>query len=211
MRLNLGSGPKAPDGWISVDRSPALLLSRLPFLQFLLVRTGVIHQAQAVSWDRGVMRHDMRRLPYTNGSVDAVYSSHALEHVYLAEAKEVVREVYRVLGPGGIFRLALPDGDQMVRDFIKSSDSGDMMAGEAYNRRLLAHPEQRPSRSEQVRLIFGGHVHRWQPTRTQVRQILEGVGFVKVDEWTFLRGRLEGLAMVETRPQSFFFEAEKPC
>lgn len=54
--------------------------------------------------------HDLReQLPYADNSFEGVYSEHTLEHMYPAEAIALIREVYRVLKPGGIFRCSVPN------------------------------------------------------------------------------------------------------
>jgi SAM-dependent methyltransferase len=50
---------------------------------------------------------DMHAVP--SGSVDAVYSSHNLEHVLTHEVQTVLREFHRVLNDDGIVVLTCPD------------------------------------------------------------------------------------------------------
>ncbi|MFI4889098.1 MAG: class I SAM-dependent methyltransferase [Steroidobacterales bacterium] len=50
---------------------------------------------------------DMRAV--ATGSVDAVYSSHNIEHVFAHEVPAVLREFYRVLTDDGIVVLTCPD------------------------------------------------------------------------------------------------------
>jgi predicted SAM-dependent methyltransferase len=52
---------------------------------------------------------DMKTMPFGNGSVDIVVSSHTLEHLRCGEADGFIKEAYRVLKPGGSFIIALPD------------------------------------------------------------------------------------------------------
>jgi len=53
---------------------------------------------------------DMRNMPQVpTGSMDALYSSHNLEHVYAHEVRGVLKEFIRVLKPGGLLVLTLPD------------------------------------------------------------------------------------------------------
>jgi len=47
---------------------------------------------------------------YADGSFDLVYSGQSIEHVTEAEGDVVVREVFRVLAPGGWFCLDTPNG-----------------------------------------------------------------------------------------------------
>ena len=53
---------------------------------------------------------DVRSLPmYANDSVDLIYASHVLEHFGRQDYPNVLREWHRLLKPGGILRLAVPD------------------------------------------------------------------------------------------------------
>lgn len=47
-------------------------------------------------------------LPCANGSVDNVYSSHCLEHLEPGRLRPIFADIYRVLKPGGCFRMIVP-------------------------------------------------------------------------------------------------------
>ncbi len=49
-----------------------------------------------------------RRLNYTDGSVDVIFTEHVIEHIAFLPAIGFMRESLRVLKPGGIFRCAAP-------------------------------------------------------------------------------------------------------
>ncbi|NUQ67421.1 MAG: methyltransferase domain-containing protein [Phycisphaerales bacterium] len=52
---------------------------------------------------------DLRnRLPFPDGSCALVTCSHTLEHLYPDECIEVLREIRRILRPGGLARIATP-------------------------------------------------------------------------------------------------------
>ena len=54
-------------------------------------------------------------LPYATGSVEVAVASHVLEHLHpFWELPGVLREVHRVLMPGGVFRVAVPDLAKLV-------------------------------------------------------------------------------------------------
>lgn len=206
MRLNLGSGPVAAPGWTCIDRSPSITLDRVPGLKRALRRTGVINAQQAIRWDPSIVRADIRRLPYPDHSIDAIYSSHALEHIYLNEARRVLAESKRVLQPGGIIRLALPDCEAAIRA-LTANGVVTAAAAATYNHKLYAFPEERPGVTGLVRRAIGGDIHRWQPFPSYVSQMLTDSGFTMVRRWDFHQGELPGLTQVETRPESFFLEA----
>lgn len=64
---------------------------------------------------------DLRRLlPFKNESVAFCYSEHFFEHFYPEEGRKHLLEVYRVLKPGGIYRLVVPAGIRFVEKYLNS-------------------------------------------------------------------------------------------
>ena len=61
---------------------------------------------QAAGDTTQVLQGDLSRLPMATGSCDRVLMSEVLEH--LPDDQEALREVYRVLKPGGILALTVP-------------------------------------------------------------------------------------------------------
>ena len=59
-------------------------------------------------------------IPATSASVDIVYHSHLLEHLYMEEGEDLIRECFRVLKPGGILRIVVPDLERICRDYLTS-------------------------------------------------------------------------------------------
>ena len=91
--LNLGCGSTFHSSWTNVD----------------VVASGA-----------GVIRHDLlTRLPVENDSFEVVYHSHVLEHLPKDRARPFIRECYRVLKPGGILRVAIPDLEQIAMNYLK--------------------------------------------------------------------------------------------
>jgi hypothetical protein len=54
-----------------------------------------------------------------------VYSSHFLEHIPFNQVPSFLKECYRVLKPGGVIRLVLPDFEEMCREYLTQLDGGD--------------------------------------------------------------------------------------
>lgn len=71
--------------------------------------------------DGGVIQHfDIRRsLPFPADTFDAVYALHIVEHLTPEEGQAFVAEVFRVLRPGGIFRVSTPDLEGTVRAYLE--------------------------------------------------------------------------------------------
>jgi predicted SAM-dependent methyltransferase len=51
---------------------------------------------------------------FADGSVDLIYASHVLEHFGRHEVEAVLRGWYRVMRPGGVLRIAVPDFSSVV-------------------------------------------------------------------------------------------------
>lgn len=207
-KLNLGAGNKATPGWVCIDRSPNLLLSRIPLLKTALRKAGILKAGHMGTWDREIVRQDMRKLTYAGSSVSAVYSSHALEHIYYDEAVTVLWEIFRVLEPGGIVRLALPDSTELARQLLEAESSPE--AARHFNKELRAFPDSPHKGLRRIVAKASGDTHRWQPTPALVESMLADTGFVNIVRREFHQGELPDLAAIETKPDSFFLEARKP-
>lgn len=92
--LNIGSGPQG------AGLRPAGLVSK-PWRELRL------DADPAVQPDVLTPAHDLSAL--ADGEVDAVFSSHCIEHLYLDQALPALREWRRVLRPDGLMLLVCPD------------------------------------------------------------------------------------------------------
>jgi SAM-dependent methyltransferase len=78
--------------------------------------------------DAKVIQHDLARepLPFEDGICAAVYHSHVLEHIPPDAVPAFIAECRRVLVPGGILRVAVPDLEGIARAYLQQLDSGDL-------------------------------------------------------------------------------------
>ena len=211
LRLNVGCGPDAVQNWINIDRSPHILLDRLPVMKRILFRAGALADEHMTEWPQGILFHDVRKgLPFPDASAEAIYSSHMLEHLYFDEANQTLREFRRLLSSEGVLRLALPDTEQLAASFLKDIRDEGAGATLEFNKGLSAHPMSPPSGLRRLTGRLGASVHRWQPTRALVSQMLRDAGFGTVTDRGFLVGDLVDLQSVEHRAESFFLEARLP-
>lgn len=84
-----------------------------------------------------VLAHDLtKEIPFNDNIFDVVYHSHILEHFPKNYAHKFIKECYRVLKPGGIIRVVVPDLEGIVKEYILNLEqalSGDPIAQEKYN------------------------------------------------------------------------------
>lgn len=91
LRLHLGSGHTRLPGWVNID---------------------LIGYKCDLTWDLG------RPLPFAPGAADAVFSEHVLEHLPLLLGLTLMSETHRVLRPGGVVRIGVPDGHRYAESYL---------------------------------------------------------------------------------------------
>jgi predicted SAM-dependent methyltransferase len=94
MLLNVGCGQTFHSEWINVDVVPA---------------------------SPAVRRVDLARgLPFPDRSIDACYCSHVLEHLRPDDAGRALAELFRVLRPGGVVRIVVPDLRRVAEQYLSA-------------------------------------------------------------------------------------------
>jgi len=76
-------------------------------------------------------------LDFADNSVDVIFTEHVFEHVGFCEAAAFLHQAYRILKPGGVFRLVCP-----MLDSVLSADLSDPL-GHAYVKTSLIPYYQR--------------------------------------------------------------------
>lgn len=72
-----------------------------------------------------VIGHNLLQgVPFADNTFDAVYHSHVLEHFVAEDGQRFMSESYRVLKPGGVLRVAVPDLEQIVQVYLQNLDEG---------------------------------------------------------------------------------------
>ncbi|NWF73958.1 MAG: methyltransferase domain-containing protein [Nitrospirae bacterium] len=125
--LNLGCGAKTCDkeGVTNIDWSIYL---RLRKNRILRVAASMVLKGERLKYfsslPDNIMVHNLaRNIPFDSDSVDVVYHSHMLEHLDQDVASEFLREVKRVLRPGGICRIVVPDLEIAVKAYLSHISS----------------------------------------------------------------------------------------
>ncbi len=68
-------------------------------------------------------------IPFADGSVDNVYSSHLFEHLPYPDGQKLLAEAMRVLKPGGSFSIVVPNARLYVEHYLGQRDLPDDFFG----------------------------------------------------------------------------------
>jgi predicted SAM-dependent methyltransferase len=175
-RLNWGCGSSPRPGWINSDRRPI---------------AGVDIVAEIYDG-----------LPLADDSLDYVASVHALQEMPYASLLPALRELRRVLRPGGVLRLVLPDLDKGIRAYL-AHDAG----------RFLVPDEEVKSLGGKfiVHMLWYGH-SRVLFTRDFVEELLLKAEFARVTHCQYRETASPHAHIVELdnrEGESLFVEAVK--
>jgi SAM-dependent methyltransferase len=206
-RLNLGCGPNAPPGWTNLDGSWNAWFSHHRHLRRVLRRIGIINASnQGAQWNVSPVVHDLRKpLPFKENTFSAIYGAHVLEHLYRVEADALLAECNRILKPGGVIRLVVPDLHFLVVDYLHGRNGGSTAANrwtaaDRLNERLAFRSAQPPGGNLLFRfyaLWKDFHSHKWMYDSDSLGHALEIAGFAPVVKREFRCSEIPGIEEVE--------------
>lgn len=143
-------------------------------------------------------------LPFENDSMDVVYHSHFLEHLDREVARQFLVEVKRILKPGGIHRIVVPDFELLCRYYIDHVDLCDadieqhidhdnyiaVLLEQSVRREVVSTSQQKPMRRYLENILLGdarkrGDTHQWMYDRISLSRILKHLGYQNVLVQTF--------------------------
>jgi hypothetical protein len=192
--LNLGCGTKTSPACTNVDWSMYLRLHRSPLLRRVapsLLPPERRKRFLALADDLRV--HDLRKgIPAADGTVDVVYHCHFLLLLDRVDAPAFQREVFRVLKPGGIQRIVVPDFEQLASAYL--AVFGGPVTVDEHNERLSSMIElmvrreshgtslQPRLRRRAENLLLGGARRRgetcqWMYDRINLPALVQSCGF----------------------------------
>ncbi|MET4118624.1 SAM-dependent methyltransferase [Bradyrhizobium sp. JR1.5] len=176
--VQYGCGYSAPEGWLNFDWSPTIRLARLPAIGRFVQRL----KGNELQFPSGIEIGDIvRGLPIGDQTASGVYASHVLEHLSRSDVETALRNTYRMLRPGGIFRLIVPDLESRARLYLSKLDSGTNDANDWFMTAAHLGLFKGPSTiTEKVSRTFGGSLHLWMWDFPSMQEQLRRAGFVKI-------------------------------
>ncbi|NJO92834.1 MAG: methyltransferase domain-containing protein [Chloroflexia bacterium] len=117
--LNLGCGSRLHKEWTNID---------------------------FVSNNEHVKAHNLLQgIPFNDETFQVVYHSHVLEHFTKTDGEKFIQACFRVLKKGGIIRIAVPNLEQIAREYLKNMElalKGETHAQHDYNWIMLEMYDQ---------------------------------------------------------------------
>lgn len=209
-KLNLGCGPVQPPGWENVDGSlRAWVASHFSLLDRLMTRLRI--------WPRSEFSRDttfanlLKRLPWPDNGSDCVFLGEVLEHFTRDDGMRLLSECFRILKPGGVLRVRVPDNVRFWRNYLMAFDETH----------VLPQSEWREEHTRWVAMFFRdicvrrrwffsyGHYHKWMYDEISLVRAFQRAGFIKVSRRGFLDSAIPDVGAVETH-EDLTVEGTKP-
>lgn len=172
LRLHVGSGAQPKEGWVNID---------------------LLGDPIDLAWNLA------RGIPFSDGSADAIFHEHLFEHIPLRAGLGLMDECFRVLRPGGILRVGVPDAGELLRSY-----AGDGSYLESI------HPG-RPTRLLGAQELFYWHRHTTMYDEETLALVFRAGGFPDPKRCDFGQTELDSAPDTETRrDESLYMEAVKP-
>jgi SAM-dependent methyltransferase len=152
LQLHLGSGRSPKPGWVNVDLfgDPADLVWNLD-----------------------------RPLPFEENTVDAIFHEHLLEHFTLGNGLALTEECHRVLKPGGVLRIGVPDTAAYARAYVRGGGG-----------RIASACPGRPTPLLALQEVFYRYGHRAMYDFDTLALVCNAAGFETVEHRQFGDSRL---------------------
>jgi predicted SAM-dependent methyltransferase len=172
LRLHLGSAWQPKKGWFNVD---------------------LVGHPVDLAWN---LAHG---LPFPDGSAEAIFHEHLLEHLTLEAAARLIEESHRVLCAGGVTRIAVPDAGRYL---VSYANGGQGLIAE--------YRPGRPTNLLATQEIFYRHGHRSAWDLETLELFVRAAGFAQCEARSFGNSRIEPCPDSSHREQeSIYVEAVK--
>jgi predicted SAM-dependent methyltransferase len=152
-----------------------------------------------------------KRFPYDDNSVIAIYSGEMLEHLTREEGERFLNESFRVLKPGGVLRVRVPDNYRFWKNYTEDYEQAHHRPRKQWDEEHTRWISMffREICVRRTLLSSMGHYHKWMYDEISLVLAFERVGFVEVERRGLHNSRIPDVALVEVR-DDLIIEGTKP-
>lgn len=171
-KLHVGCGVNYFPGWINIDNNSDNNISQLD------------------------LHHDLRLpLPFYDNSADFIYNEHFLEHLEVPEAIRAIKDFMRVLKPGGVLRIAMPDLDDCIAAY-RNPDWAKASGLKKYGLTFIQTP------CELLNISMRAWGHKWLYNWEELERRLKEAGCVTIQRRKNGQSVFPEFQSIETRGES---------
>lgn len=205
-KIHLGCGTIAPPDWINIDSSWNAWLAKYPVLRKFIQMTGIINRDLLnIPWPKNILIFNItKNLPFQENSIDYIYSSHSLEHLYLEQAKKLLHECYRILKPKGTIRIVVPDLKSLVTEYLSSkprvlNDGFNTNADRLISKLHFKQPAPRFSNFffDFYQILNDTDSHKWMYDVQSLTFYLKKAGFINIKTKKLFQSKISNIRKVE--------------
>jgi len=179
--VQYGCGDEAPKEWKNFDVSPTLRIQKTPIIGRLFRS-----KLNLVFPDNVYYGDIIKGLPLKENSVDGIYCSHTLEHLSLYDFRNALKNTYKVMKDGAIFRCVVPDLESCAKKYIEELSNGNHEASIGFLKATFLGIEKRPRGIFGFLMSFFGNSHHlWMWDYKSLSVELEKAGFKDIRECKF--------------------------
>lgn len=196
LYVQYGCGLSAPEKWKNFDTSPTLRIQKTPVIGSLIKG-----RLNAVFPNNVLYGDIVKGLPLKDNSCDAVYCSHVLEHLALNDFRMALSNTYKILKPGGTFRLVLPDLEIIAKSYLESLKTKPETASIDFcgNGSLMGVSDRSKGLKGLLTSHFGNAHHLWMWDNYSMTAELKKAGFKDIHKVVFNDNPDEMFKLVEDK------------
>jgi predicted SAM-dependent methyltransferase len=172
IKLNIGCGTDYKEGWINIDNNSDDNIEKLD-----------------LNWD---LRNP---LPFEDNSVDFIFNEHFFEHLTVEEAQPIMKDLKRVLKPGGVMRIAMPDLEGVVNNYLHVPLDKDPVIKE-FGLDFVK------TKAEWMNISFRDWGHKWLYDWEELERRLKEAGFTRMKRCKLRKSTYAELQNLEVRDGS---------
>lgn len=171
-KLNIGCGTDYKEGWVNIDNNSDKNITQLD-----------------LNWD---LRNP---LPFDDNSVDFIFNEHFIEHLSVEESRKSLSDFMRVLKPGGVMRIAMPDMVDVI-DLYRDKNWRNRPVIKNHGLDFVQ------TRAELVNMSFSWWGHKWLYDWEELSRRLKEVGCGSFSRCQTGESKYKELINLETREGS---------
>ena len=179
-RINIGCGSNPSEGWLNFDNTPAIKLANSPLKYRIAKLFGMLKKThiENIEWNKKnkIKYADAAKsIPLPPNSVEAIYTSHMLEHLSREGAKSFLYEANKILKIDGVLRVSIPDLKIYIEKYLINEDANEFMTG------ILVESPPINTLKQKIFLFMNGYRHhQWMYDGRSLSILFREAGFKNI-------------------------------